>query len=256
MNLSDSITLPFVLSILTAIVSGVFAVMVLKRWYGARQAGKQRPHLLCWGIGLALYFTGSLSQAILSLVWSPFLFGLWYWSGALAVAAWLGLGTVYLLVRRGNIARNFHMALILISVMTLPWTILLTPMDETVWHPGADMVTLYRDIMPRDARGTVRFFSPILNGLGTLGLVGGAIYSAILFRRKHILRSRMIGNWLIAAGGLMPALGGVFDELGFPGYKYISLLLGAITIFAGYLLATQKDDEPVPKRVEPQPSST
>ncbi|MDX2160911.1 MAG: hypothetical protein SF162_06260 [bacterium] len=241
---SESFTLPFFISILTSVVSGVFAWMVLRRWLLARRAGKARPHLLCWGIGLALYFTGALTQALLALTWSPFLFGVWYWSGALAVAAWLGLGTVYLLIRRGSIARNFHMALLLISVMTLPWTIFLTPMDASVWHPGADMVELYRDIMPRESRGTVRFFAPILNGLGTIGLVGGAIYSAHLFRKKNILRSRMIGNWLIAAGGLMPALGGVFDEIGFPGYKYISLLLGAITIFAGYWIATQGDDEP------------
>jgi hypothetical protein len=254
MNLSESITLPFILSVITAAVSGVFAYMVLRRWWLARSAGKKRPHLLCWGIGLALYFTGALSQAILALVWSKFFFGLWYWSGALAVAAWLGLGTAYLLIRRGNIARNLNMALVLISVMTLPWTIFLTPMDSSVWHPGADMVTLYRDIMPRESRGTVRFFSPILNGLGTIGLVGGAIYSAHLFRKKNILRNRMIGNWLIAAGGLLPALGGVMDELGFPGYKYISLLLGAILIFAGFILATKADEESPPVQAEPQPA--
>jgi hypothetical protein len=257
-NWSEAITLPFILSVLTAIVSGVFAFIVLRRWYRARKAGKVRPHLLCWGIGLALYFTGAVSQALLALFWSPFFFGLWYWSGALAVAAWLGLGSVYLLVRRGNIARNFHMALILLSVMTLPWTLFLTPMDASVWHPGADIVTLYRDIMPREARGTVRFFSPIMNGLGTLGLVGGAIYSARLFRRKRILRHRVIGNWLIAAGGLMPALGGVFDEVGFPGYKYISLLLGAITIFIGFQIATHAPDEeaPLPAPITSPPSSS
>ncbi len=256
MNLAQSITLPFVLSVITAAVSGAFAFMVLRRWWRARQAGKQRPHLLCWGIGLSLYFTGALSQALLALFWSPFFFGLWYWSGALAVAPWLGLGTVYLLVRRGNIARNFHMALILLCVMTLPWTLFFTPMDETVWDPGADIVTIYRDIMPRESRGTVRFFSPIMNGLGTIGLVGGALYSAHLFRKKNILRHRVIGNWLIAAGGLMPALGGVFDELGFPGYKYISLLLGAVTIFAGFWIATSTAEDDETKKIEPQRTQT
>lgn len=242
----EGLTLPFALSVISALVSGVFAVVVLRRWWH-----KRRPHLLCWGIGLALYFTGSAAQAALALVWSPLLFGVWYWSGALAVAAWLGLGSVYLLVRRGNIARNIHMALILISVMTLPWTIFLTPMDESVWYPGADMVTLYRDIMPRESRGTVRFFSPILNGFGTVALVGGALYSAHLFRRKQIMPNRVYGNWLIAAGGLLPALGGAFDEIGIPEYKYFGILLGAILIFAGFLMATTVPDDadhPTPAR--------
>lgn len=246
MNLSEIVTLPFIASILTAIISGIFAVMVLRRWAAARRLGKKRPHLLCWGIGLTLYFTGAFSQIVLAVVWSPTFFGLWYWSGALAVAPWLGLGTCYLLIRRGNIARNLNMVLVLLCVMTLPWTLFFTPMDASVWHPGADMVEIYRDIMPREARGTVRFFSPIMNGLGTIGLVGGAIYSAHLFRKKNILRQRMVGNWLIAAGGLLPALGGVMDELGVPTYKYFGILLGSIFIFAGFLIATRTDEEPRP----------
>ncbi|MDZ4766345.1 MAG: hypothetical protein SGI73_17525 [Chloroflexota bacterium] len=238
----EGLSLPFVVSVIAAIVSGAFAVVVLRRWWG-----KRRPHLLCWGIGLALYCTGSAAQALLALVWSPVLFGVWYWSGALAVAPWLGLGTVYLLIRRGNIARNVHMALILVCVMTLPWTIFLTPFDASVWHPGADMITLYRDIMPKESRGTVRFFSPIMNGLGTIGLVGGALYSAHLFRRKRIMPNRVYGNWLIAAGGLLPALGGAFDDLGVPDFKYFGILVGAILIFAGFLLATNvPDDAPTP----------
>jgi len=55
------------------------------------------------------------------------------------VAPWLGQGTVYLLWRRGNIARNIQMALILVGVMTLPWTLFLTPFNESAWFPGADM---------------------------------------------------------------------------------------------------------------------
>ncbi|HEX2905353.1 MAG TPA: hypothetical protein VHO69_00725, partial [Phototrophicaceae bacterium] len=100
-----------------------------------------------------------------------------------------------------------------------------------------------------EARGTVRFFSPIMNVWGTVALVGGAIYSSILFRRKQILRSRMAGNWLIAFGGLMPALGGALIRLGDPSFKYTGEMLGAILIFAGFLLATQGADEPAARRV-------
>lgn len=243
----ESLTLPFWISVLSAVVSGAFAFTVLRRW-----AEKRRPHLLCWGIGLMLYCVGAATQAVLALVWNPILFGLWYWSGAIAVAPWLGLGTVYLLIRRGNIARNLHMALILLCVMTLPWTIFLTPFNAEAWHPGADMVERYHDIMPRETRGTVRFFTPIMNGLGTIGLVGGAIYSAHLFRKKRIMPNRVLGNWFIAAGGLLPALGGVFDELGIPGFKYFGILFGSILLFVGFLLATNVPDD-APARPAPAP---
>ena len=98
-------------------------------------------------------------------------------------------------------------------------------------------------IMAGSARGTVRFFSPIMNVWGTVALVGGAIYSAWIFRRKNLFRNRVIGNWLIAAGGLLPALGGALIHLGSPSYKYLGELLGAILIFAGFWLATNIPDE-------------
>src|SRR5690606_17889734 len=106
---------------------------------------------------------------------------------------------------------------------------------------GADMTQIYQQIMPRGS-GTVRSFSPVMNVWGTIALVGGAVYSAVLFRRKQIMRNRMIGNWLIAAGGLMPALGGALIRLGDPSFKYAGEMLGAILIFAGYLMATTIPD--------------
>jgi hypothetical protein len=244
----QSLSTPFILSIISAAITGIFTVLIFRRWWQRR-----RPHMLAWGIGLLMYFLGTFSQVVLALVWSPFFFALWYWSGALMVAPWLGQGTAYLLIRRGNIARNLQMALILVGVMTLPWTLFLTPFNADAWHPGADMTEIYRDyedadgntvegIMSGSARGTVRFFSPIMNTWGTLLLVGGAIYSARAFRRKKIMQNRVIGNWLIAAGGLLPAFGGALIRLGDPSFKYFGEMAGAILIFIGFLYATRRPD--------------
>lgn len=250
--------LPLVMSAITASVSGIFAFIVLRRWWQ-----KRRPHLLAWGIGLTLYFAGSFSQIVLALTWSPILFGLWYWAGAIMVAPWLGQGTVYLLLRRGNIARNIQMALILVGVMTLPWAIFLTPFNASAWQPGADITQIFRDevdangnvlqqgIMTGSARGTVRFFSPIMNVWGTIALVGGAVYSAYLFRRKQIMRNRVVGNWLIAAGGLLPAFGGALIRLNAPELKYLGEMLGVILIFAGFWIATNVPEESPDQQRQP-----
>ncbi len=242
----SSFSLPFILSVISTLI-------VFKRW-----TEKHRPYLMAWGIGLLLYFIGSLSQVILALTWSPLLFGLWYWSGALMVAPWLGQGTIFLLVRRGNIARNVQMLLILVSIMTLPWTLLLTPMNAKAWYPGVDMTQIYKDhtapdgtlvqgVMTGSTEGTVRLFAPVMNMWGTLALVGGAIYSSWIFGRKNIMRNRVVGNWLIAAGGLLPALGGVLITLGNPSFKYLGDMLGAILIFAGFWLATHIPEEDAEK---------
>lgn len=232
----DTLNIHLIFSLITTTISGIFAIFVLSRWNKARHEGRKSPHLIAWGIGLALYCLGAGSQVVLNFAWSPVFFALWYWSGAIAVAPWLGQGTVYLLWRKGNIARNIQMALILVCVMTLPWALFLTPFNPSAWQPGSDMTTLYQDIM---ARGGVRGFSPVMNVWGTLALVGGAIYSAVLFNRKQIMRNRMAGNWLIAAGGLLPALGGALIRLQVPELKYFGEMLGVILIFAGFLLATR-----------------
>lgn len=258
----DTLAFPFIVSVISSLTTGIFAFIVLKRW-----SEKRRPHLLAWGIGLVLYFLGTFSQVLLAFFWSPFFFGLWYWSGALMVAPWLGQGTAYLLIRRGSIARNMQMALVLVGVMTLPWTLFLTPFNAEAWHPGADMTAIYRDqvddngvviqagIMPGSARGTVRFFSPIMNVWGTLLLVGGALYSARLFRKKQIMRNRVVGNWLIAAGGLLPAFGGALIRLGDPSFKYFGEMGGALLIFIGFIITTNiPEDAKLPRSKAPTPT--
>jgi len=256
------LTVPFIYSLIAATITGIFSFIVLRRWWHRR-----KNYLLAWGIGLVMYFLGTLSQVILAITWSPFFFALWYWTGALMVAPWLGQGTAYLLIRRGNIARNIQMALILVMCMTLPWTLFFTEYNADGWEPGADITTIYRDrvdadgniihegIMAGSARGTVRFFSPIMNIWGTLLLVGGAIYSARAFRRKQIMQNRMIGNLLIAGGGLLPAIAGALIRLDIPYYKYFGEMGGAILIFIGFMVATnrpQTSESPLPTEAQPQ----
>jgi len=48
----------------------------------------------------------------------------------------------------------------------------------------------------------------------------------------------MIGNILIAAGALMPAMAGGFVRAGLVDWLYVSELLGAVLMFAGFMMAT------------------
>jgi hypothetical protein len=237
----DFLTYPFFTSVTMAAVSGVFAVIVLRSWWT-----KRRPHLFAWGFGLALYFVASFAQVWLKFEWNPLLYRMWYWAGALMIPPWLGQGTVFLLVRRGSIAKNSFAALILVSFMTFIWMFITPLTPPQPWPVGADLVALTAEIMPPFS-GSVRAFVPITNGIGTLMLVGGAIYSARLFASKGIMRNRAIGNWFIAFGGILPASGGYFIRLGIPEYKYTGDLLGVVLIFIGYVFATR-----VPQAVREQ----
>lgn len=235
----DLMTYPFFASVLMMLVTAVFAFIVMRSWWQ-----KRRPHLFAWGFGLTLYFVASLAQVWLKFDWNPTLYRVWYWAGALMIPPWLGQGTVFLLVRRGSIAKNSFAALVIVSAMTFVW-MFITPLTPPVpWPVGSDLVSLTDAIMPPFS-GSVRAFVPITNGVGTLMLIGGAVYSARLFGEKGIMRNRAIGNWFIAAGGILPASGGYFIRLGQTEFKYTADLLGVILIFVGYLFATH-----VPKHVK------
>ncbi len=77
----------------------------------------------------------------------------------------------------------------------------------------------------------------LLNVFGTVALVGGALWSAWIFWRKHILPHRVVSNILIALGALMPAIGGTLLKFGSTGMTlfFILELLGAIIMYIGFL---------------------
>ncbi len=109
------------------------------------------------------------------------------------------------------------------------------------------MNMILRQVMQPDKSRSM--FVAVMNTWGTLALVGGAIYSSILFRRKQILRNRMVGNWLIAPGGLLPAFGGALVSLNLAQFNYLGIMLGVILIFVGYLqTAKATDDARAPRR--------
>jgi hypothetical protein len=86
-----NVALPF----LSSLLSFVFAVMVGDQWLRRRQ-----PYQLVWTVGLLWYGISAGTEFLGSAFgWNEPLYRTWYLIGAFGVAAWLGLGTVFLLER-------------------------------------------------------------------------------------------------------------------------------------------------------------
>lgn len=231
------------LPLTSTIVTFTFAYFVLARYL--RRGG---PHNLLWGIGLVFYGLGTLSEFYSSLAWSPVFFHLWYIGGALLTAAWLGQGTIYLLVRRRVIPHVLFALLIIFSLFGIYRTFA-APLNPSLFDISKPLSEQYRDIM--DTSGALRLTAIFMNIYGTIGLVGGALYSAYLFWRKRVLANRVLGNILIAAGALMPAAGGTFLALGGVDWLYLSELLGAVLMFLGFLRATSPTAVPAVSGAQP-----
>jgi hypothetical protein len=219
--------LPF----LSTAVTFFFAASVLNRYRIGR-----RPHSLMWGIGLVLYSLGTLAEAYLALRWSTTLLRLWYLSGAMLTAAWLGQGTIFLLLRKPGVAAGIAAALALVSLVAVV-AVFTAPVNGAAFQPALPISTQYKDLLTRT--GLMIVLTILLNIYGTVTLVGGAAYSAWLFYRKHVLANRMTGNILIAVGALFPAGAGTLIRIGLGDWLYVSELIGATVMFVGFWLATQ-----------------
>jgi len=213
----------------SSVISFIFAYLVLKRYVARRGL-----HLLLWGIGMIFYGIGGFCEGYYGAYgWSPLIFRLWYLFGAILVAAWLGQGTVYLLAKRKwahvlmvVLALGSVYGLIRVFGAELDPNLMTASVDTGSEMSGRAIVT-----------SGVRMLTPFFNVYGTVALVGGAAWSAWIFWRKRVLLHRTIGNILIAVGALMPAFGGSFSRMGFSGALYVSELLGAVLMFAGFIRA-------------------
>jgi hypothetical protein len=208
--------------LITCIVSFIFAMTVLDQYFARR-----KPYQLLWAIGLFMYCVSTFTE----FWWNVYghvdiLYRLWYLIGAILVAAYLGQGTLYLLMRR----RNAHIIMVVLGAASLYATI-------RIFTVGINISGLIKltgvGIMPTDVRAII---TPVFNTFGTLSLVGGAIYSAYVYWRKHIMPHRVIANVLIALGALLPAAGGIHMSTSSNlNLFFIFELVGVIIMFIGFL---------------------
>jgi hypothetical protein len=219
--------------VLSTLVTFVFAVAVFRRFLY-----RHGPHLLMLSIGLLFFGLGTLAEVWLAFSFNGTILKLWYLSGAMLTAAWLGQGTVHLLVRKHGVAWTLTGILTAVSLLAafLALSASLTN-AASAYATTRAISSQYKDIMTRG--GLTIALTIILNSYGTLTLVGGAIYSAIIFVRKHVLFNRMIGNVLIAIGGIAPAMAGSFVSMGLPDLLYLSELIGVILMYIGFVQATK-----------------
>ncbi len=208
------------LPLTSSIVSLIFALAVLDQFFARR-----KPYQLIWAIGLFMFFiaTGSVFW-VEAWGMNETAYRLWYLSGAVLVAAYLGMGTLYLLARRR--VAHIIMAILLAASVYAAFRVFTVNIDVST------LLGFSRDTIPQGMRNMFYF-----NIFGTVALVGGAIYSAWVYWRRRLMPHRVVSNILIAVGGMLPALGGTLARFGLSSSTAHALLIlmGVIIIFIGFL---------------------
>lgn len=212
--------------IVTTIICLFFTPRVYARWKQRRDQGRPAPHLAWWAAGIALYGVGTFTESWTTLFgWNESIFRSWYIAGALLGGAPLAQGTVYLLFSRKTADRMSALLIALVVVASIG--VLLTPINF-------DLVESHRLTGSVMAWQGVRLFSPFINIYAFIFLAGGAAWSAWKFRGVVEARNRVIGNVFIAAGAILPGIGGTATRMGHTEVLYVMELIGITLIWIGY----------------------
>ena len=217
----------YYLPIATTVLAIPFAVAIGRRF----RQHPDRLHLLWWTIGVAAYAAGTLTESLTTLIgWHEPLFKLWYITGALMGGAPLAQGTVYLMLRK----RTAHLltAALVAVIGVAAVAIWLSPIHY-------DMVEPHRLTGRVFAWTWVRRFSPFINLYAVGFLIGGAIVSAVRFSRSPATRHRMWANVWIAAGAILPGIGGTATRFGHTEVLYVTELLGLLMMWRGYVISVR-----------------
>jgi hypothetical protein len=226
----------WVFPLLASVVAFVFAGRLFLA-YGRRR----QPYQLAWGLSLAMYGVASLAVVLGGIDgWSDREFAVFWALGAVLNVPFLAAGELMLLVR--NQAFRWVMWLVLIFITA--WTV--STLRGATFHASAlaERLPSGKEVF---GDGSAAHRLPQLISIPSyVVLVAGALWSAWRMRGRPDLRDRSIGTLLIVAGATVIAgFGSAFAAVGnMPAFS-ISLLVGIIVMFAGFLRASTRR-EPAP----------
>jgi MFS family permease len=205
---------------LSALVSAVFAIVM-----GTRYLRRRRAHQLAWTVGLAMFAAAAIAGALARTAGATETeYRVFYLFGAILNVAWLALGTLYLLAPR--IARWAVWVVVGLTVVAAV-AVFTSPVDLTA---AVDTGKGFGESpLPRILAG-------IGSGIGSVILIGGALWSAFVFLRRRHEGRRALGNVIIAAGVLVAAAGGTAAFTGASGVVEWTNFVGVTLIFIGFLL--------------------
>lgn len=195
-----------------AIVSAVFAALVLAQWLSRR-----KPFQMAWAFGLGLYAIAAFTQFLAEADgWSPVTYKVYYLVAAPLVAV-LGIGSTLLVHRRAGLGFALYTVILFAGFVV---AVSGATVDEAAL---ASSLPVAGSALPSN----VRIFSPLFTVPGSVALIGIAAYS--------FWRTRLAFNLWIGVGALIVAVGGSLARFDIPWALYIGELVGIAVMFWGFL---------------------
>ena len=198
---------------------------------------KHRPYLLVWFVALCIYAVAAFTEFMGSTAgWSAWLFRAYYFLGGIVLVGVLALGTLYLLFPRvAPVALAILAALAAIGLVSVAAAHLDSSYLDTHQVPSLRAMPLGPDVFNDLAVA----MAAIINILGSLILIGGALWSAYGLWRRGQPGERLVANILIAAGAFIVAGASSLTRFGIYELFYIGQFAGVLIMFLGFLAASR-----------------
>lgn len=216
------VSVPAAFSALATVVTLAFTLALADRC-----AQRKRPHEICWLVAFVAFGLGSASVLWgVSAGWNPSSYRVFYLTGGVITVPVLALGTIYLLVGEHTAHTSLRGVVIWCAFGTgvVVSAGFVTELPAIGLPLGSEVFGFWP-----------RFVAAFGSAVGSVVVIGGAIYSAIRVRRVRFVISNSliaIGTIIVAAKGILPA---GWDEA----TKFsISLAIGISVMFIGFLTAT------------------
>lgn len=233
------VTLDAALAATATLVASAFALSTFDRWLRRR-----RSHEAAWTVSLVLFALGSAALWWAEARgWSRASFRVFYLAGAILNVPWLALGTVYLLGGRalGDRVRVWLIGLSGAAVgVTLVAPMTWVDVEGSAMPQGSELF----DAAPRA-------FAAVGSGVAALVIIVGALWSVARSLRGRVpalsgatrqvqnVRRHTVANVLIAVGTLVLSASGSFaGRLGEDRAFAVTLVIGVVILFAGFLVAS------------------
>jgi hypothetical protein len=220
------------LPLCAALLALAFAAMLLRSFL-RRGSGEK----VLWSLGFLFFAVAAACEAVAQRTgWSPGLFRSYYLAGGVLTVAYLGAGSAWLLLPRR--ARDWLVGGLAVATAAAIVSVALAGV-----HAGTLASTAHGRPPTNSAlEGHAFLWAVGLNSLGSLFLIGGALYSIVR-------RQRVRANLWIGGGALVVALATGLSRAGSYQLVYAGELLGIALMFAGFAFVGKQ-----PRR-RPQPST-
>jgi hypothetical protein len=219
----------WVFPLVAAVVALVFSVQLARQF-----AARRRPYQLLWAIAMLMYALASLAVVVGVLSgWSRFWFEVYWALGAVLNVPFLAAGEVQLLAR----SKTVDLAIYFVMIFLVAYTVAVLRTANVDATAFAERLPAGKEVF--GGASAAHGLPQLISIPAFTVLLLGTLWSAWTMRGRPELRDRFYGTLLIALGASVVAGGATFAAFGnLPGFC-ITLVVGIVVMYAGFLRASR-----------------